>query len=142
MIRVKRGACEANMNDNMAVYPIGSLVTASYKTGQYIGEIVEQSSPMKAAVKILAVVKHPTQGDLHNPMDPDVPFFHQRRALAYQEIALMPVQTIRPYEGFVPEYAESLSRALAQELQQLDRAIRFAQRCREELEQLQQEYKL
>lgn len=123
-------------------YQAGTLVTASYKTGEYIGEVVEASSPMKAAVKILAVIKHPTQGDLHNPLDPDVPFFHQRRALAFQEIALMPLSTIKLYSGAVPDYTESLQQALLRDLEQLDLTIRFAERCREELQQLKKDYKL
>lgn len=118
----------------------GDLVRAAYKTGEYIGEIVEQTSPMKAAVKILSVIKHPTQGDLHNPSNPDVPFFHQRRALAHQEIALMPLDTIRPYSGEVPEYKASLHAALHRDMEQLQRTIRFAERCLEELEQLKKEY--
>lgn len=47
----------------------GQIVTASYKTGEYIGEVIELMSTGKAAVRILAVVKHPAQGDLHNPMN-------------------------------------------------------------------------
>ena len=121
---------------------MGSIVSAEYKTGEYIGEIVEISSASKAAVKILAVVKHPTQGDLHNPMNPDVAFFHQRRALAYQEIALMPLYTIKPYRGTVPEYADSLRKALQSELQTLQQTVKWAQRCVEELEQLKKEYSL
>ncbi|WP_282935431.1 kinase-associated lipoprotein B [Paenibacillus sp. RC67] len=119
---------------------IGSIVAAEYKTGEYIGEIVEMSSAPKAAVKILAVVKHPTQGDLHNPMNPNVAFFHQRRALAYQEIALMPLYTVKPYRGTVPEYTVSLQRALQSELQTLQQTVQWAQRCIEELEQLKKDY--
>lgn len=123
------------------VYEPGTRVIASYKTGEYIGEVVEQTSNVKAAVKILAVVKHPTQGDLHTNMDPDVAFFHQRRALAYQEIALMPLNTVRPYSGSVPDYKESLNSALQRETEELQRMIRWAERCLDELELLRGEYK-
>ncbi|UUZ94649.1 kinase-associated lipoprotein B [Paenibacillus sp. P25] len=105
---------------------VGTRVRAAYKTGEYIGEIAEAPSAVKAAVRILAVVKHPTQGDLHNPMDPDVGFFHQRRALAKGEIALMPLETIRPYHGEVPDYEESLRQALYFELERMDRMARWA----------------
>ncbi|WP_028548233.1 kinase-associated lipoprotein B [Paenibacillus sp. UNC451MF] len=121
---------------------IGSIVSAEYKTGEYIGEIVEMSSASKATVKVLAVVKHPTQGDLHNPMNPDVAFFHQRRALAHQEIALMPLYTVKPYRGTIPEYSVSLQRALQSELQTLQQTVQWAQRCIEELEQLKKDYSL
>ncbi|WP_159883570.1 kinase-associated lipoprotein B [Paenibacillus puerhi] len=118
----------------------GDIVKASYKTGEYIGEVVELMESGKLAVRILAVSGHPTQGDLHNPMDPDVPFFHERRALAYQEIALMPPQTVRPYHGAVPEYKASLLQALDQEHARLDRMRRWAQRCQDELEKLKRDY--
>lgn len=119
---------------------IGSIVSAEYKTGEYIGEIVEMSSASKAAVKILAVLKHPTQGDLHNPMNPNVAFFHQRRALAHQEIALMPLYTIKPYRGTIPDYTASLQRALQSELEALQQTVQWANRCIEELEQLKKDY--
>lgn len=123
-----------------SIYEPGARVRASYKTGEYIGEVVEQTSNVKAAVKILAVVKHPTQGDLHTNMDPDAAFFHQRRALAYQEIALMPLNTVRPYSGPVPDYKESLQSALEREAEELRRMVRWAERCLDELELLKGEY--
>ncbi|MGG1520232.1 sporulation phosphorelay system protein KapB [Paenibacillus oryzisoli] len=125
---------------------IGDLVTAEYKTGMYYGEVVELTNSMKAAVKILAVNIHPTQGDLHNPMDPGVPFFHQRRALAHQEIALMPLSTIRPYAGAVPDYKASLHSALQDqmaklaELEKKPEYAAWAKRSLQELEQLHQDY--
>jgi len=125
-------------------YAAGSLATAQYKTGEYIGEVVEQSSSAKAAVQILAVVKHPSQGDLHNPMNPNVPFFHQRRALAYREIALMPLYTIQPYEGEVPDYKASLAHSLQEEIRAMEQSeySEWAQRCLQELEQLKKDYGL
>ena len=62
----------------------GDKVKAVYKTGEYIGELVTITD-QKSLVKILAVLKHPTQGDLHHPLEVDGVFFHQRRALAFQE---------------------------------------------------------
>lgn len=118
----------------------GQTVTAAYKTGEYIGEVVELMSTGKVAVRILAVVKHPTQGDLHNPMNPDVPYFHERRALAYQEIALMPPQTIAAYHGAIPDYKQSLLQALEREIAAYDRLRRFAERSLAELEKLKQDY--
>jgi kinase-associated protein B len=127
------------MNDQLEV---GSLVTAEYKTGEYVGEIVEMSSTGKAAVKIRAVLKHPTQGDLHNPMDPNVPFFHQRRALADGEIALMPIYTIKPFNGMVQEYRLSLERALYSEIRALQQQAQWVERSLQELEQLKKDYSM
>ncbi len=124
----------------MSGFQIGDRVTAEYKTGAYFGEVVEVSSSMKAAIRILAVKEHPTQGDLHNPMDPSVAFFHQRRALSYQEIALMPISTIRPYAGQIPEYQDSLKRALLAQISKLSEMEAWARRSLQELDQLQKEY--
>lgn len=125
-----------------AKFAPGTIVTASYKTGQYVGEIAEPPGMSKAAVRILAVVQHPEQGNLHHPQDPDVSFFHQRKALAFGEIALVPLETIRSYYGQVPDYTESLRHALANEQERLDRLVRWAERGKLELEQLKQEYAL
>ncbi|WP_261300947.1 kinase-associated lipoprotein B [Paenibacillus andongensis] len=124
----------------MSSFQIGDRVTAEYKTGAYYGEVVEVSSSMKAAVRILAVKEHPTQGDLHNPMDPSVAFFHQRRALSYQEIALIPISTIRPYAGQIPDYQDSLKRALMAQISKLSEMEAWARRSLQELDQLQKEY--
>jgi|GEM_PF-91763 len=119
---------------------IGDLVRAEYKTGVYAGEVVDLA-PGRATVKVLAVLKHPTQGDLHNPFQGDVPFFHQRRALAYQEKALVPLAQITAYAGEVGDYRESLMHALAQEIAQVkQQTSTWAARALQELEQLQNEY--
>ncbi|TKJ07484.1 kinase, partial [Bacillus cereus] len=46
-------------------FEIGEIVTGIYKTGKYIGEVTN-SRPGSYVVKVLAVLKHPVQGDLHN----------------------------------------------------------------------------
>lgn len=119
-------------------FQVGQFVAAAYKTGEYIGEIVELST--KAAVKVVAVLKHPTQGDLHNPQQAEVAFFHQRRALANQEIALMPMHTLVAYAGSVPDYKQSLQAALQAEIEEQENTMRFAQKSLEELLQLKQDY--
>ncbi|MDR6549708.1 kinase-associated lipoprotein B [Paenibacillus qinlingensis] len=121
-------------------FQVGDRVVAEYKTGVYFGEVVEITSSMKAAVRILAVKDHPTQGDLHNPMDPSVAFFHQRRALSHQEIALMPMATIRAYAGEVPDYQVSLKRALMAQMDKLSDMEAWARRSLQELDQLSKEY--
>ncbi|MEW9698802.1 kinase-associated lipoprotein B [Paenibacillus sp. SI8] len=123
-----------------ATLQAGEQVIAEYKTGVYYGEVVEVTGGIKAAVRILAVKDHPTQGDLHNPMDASVAFFHQRRALSFQEIALMPISTIRPFAGTVPDYQESLKRALLAQINKLSDLHAWAGRSLQELESLQKEY--
>jgi kinase-associated protein B len=126
---------------------LGDLVRASYKTGEYIGEIAELPGLRKVAVRILAITKHPTQGDLHHPMDPSVPFFHQRRALSEKEIALMPLDCIFPYQGEIPQYQLSLKDALHREIASMESLLsdpsytQWAAKCLEQLKQLNEEYK-
>ncbi|MEI7024296.1 sporulation phosphorelay system protein KapB [Paenibacillus sp. y28] len=118
----------------------GMLVTASYKTGEYVAELLEVSSP-RALVQILAVVKHPTQGDLHQPMQAEVAFFHQRRALAFREKCNVLLSDIRPYRSAaVPDYQASLRQALEKELQGLRQTAAWIERSVSELEALQREY--
>jgi kinase-associated protein B len=125
------------MTDN--IHKAGDLVKASYKSGEYIGEIVEMTRS-KAAVKVLAVLKHPAQGDLHHPYEVDGVLFLQRKALSYQEIALMPQYSLFAYSGEVPEYRESLLTALEAEMAMCRKLAQWGQRSLQELEQLAQEY--
>ena len=90
---------------------IGEIVTAINKTGKYIGEITD-IRPQHYLVRVLAVLKHPMQGDLHSPKDADVPFFHERRALAYREQTNVPKKMVKSYEGEIPDYIESLKEAV------------------------------
>lgn len=90
---------------------IGDIVTAINKTGKYIGEVTEDRNSTYL-VRILAVLKHPMQGDLHNPKQVDVAIFHQRRALAFREQTNVPKNMVKPYEGEIPEYQASLKEAV------------------------------
>jgi kinase-associated protein B len=101
---------------------IGEIVTGLYKTGKYIGEITD-IRPMHYLVKVKAVLKHPQQGDIHNPKQVDVQLFHERRALAFNEQTNVPKQMVKPYDGQVPDYKDSLNNSvitLKNELEQMD----------------------
>lgn len=102
----------------MTDFQVGDHVTAFYKTGKYIGEVTN-IRPDKILVRVLAVVNHPTQGDLHSPKDADVLLFHERRALSYREQAWIPVKMVKPYIEDVPEYKDSLRSAVTKMRQQL-----------------------
>jgi kinase-associated protein B len=95
----------------MSELQIGANVTAIYKTGKYIGEITD-IRPQHYLVRVLAVLKHPTQGDLHSPKDADVVIFHERRALAFREQTNVPKQMVKPFEQELPEYQDSLLEAV------------------------------
>jgi kinase-associated protein B len=90
---------------------IGETVTAIYKTGKYIGEITD-IRPQHFLVRVLAVLKHPMQGDLHNPKEADVLIFHERRALSFREQANIPKQMVKRFEAEIPDYQVSLKEAV------------------------------
>ncbi|MCM3761299.1 kinase-associated lipoprotein B [Alkalihalobacillus oceani] len=117
-------------------------VRAVYKTGVYLAELLEeQPDHQRALVKVAAVLKHPMQGDLHQPKEADVPLFHQRKALAEFEKTWVPLSSMKPYEGEIPSYQESLKAAFEKELancQQLD--SEWARKCEEKLKECAKEY--
>ncbi|EGL83384.1 Kinase associated protein B [Caldalkalibacillus thermarum TA2.A1] len=120
----------------------GAIVKAVYKTGVYIGEITELKPDRgKAVVKVLAVLKHPMQGDLHQPFQAEVPLFHQRKALAYGEQANIPLSHLSPYEGDIPDYITSLHTAIDAEINALEQqGSPWAQQAVKHLKQLKAEY--
>jgi kinase-associated protein B len=123
-------------------FQIGDKVTAFYKTGKYIGEVTGEL-PGTYVVKILAVLKHPRQGDLHNPAEVDVPLFHERKALAFREQANMPEKMVKPFEEEIPEYEESLLAAFGiLKKQQEDDGSQHALKSLEALKGVQREYEL
>jgi kinase-associated protein B len=95
----------------MSDLKIGDIVTSIYKTGKYIGEVTD-IRPQHYLVRTLAVLKHPMQGDLHNPKEVGFGFFHERKALAYREQANVPKQMVKPYSETVPSYEDSLKIAI------------------------------
>lgn len=124
----------------LAELQIGMIVTAIYKTGKYIGEITEVRQ-QHYLVRVLAVLKHPMQGDLHNPKDADVPIFHERRALSFREQANVPKQMVKPFENEVPEYQASLKVAVEKMKQELsDQPSEWGIRSLRNIESLEKDY--
>ena len=119
----------------------GELVVALYKSGEYVAEVVQWDQP-KSKVRVLAVLKHPKQGDLHHPHQADVAMFHQRRALAYREVANVFTSQLKPYEGGeAPDYKASLQSALQREMDEMKRLDNeFGRRSLIELESLSKDY--
>jgi kinase-associated protein B len=120
-------------------FNIGDYVRVEIRSGQYIGELVELNKP-RALVKVLAVLKHPEQGDLHNPYNPDVAMFHERRALSYTEKTNVLLRDIKAYTGTVPDYKDSLITAVEAEIAGLDRLHRWTAKALEQMQQLKKEY--
>jgi kinase-associated protein B len=99
---------------------IGDTVRAHYNSGIYIGKVVEDRGK-KFLIEVLAVAKHPMQGDLHNPGAVEGVFFHQRKALSLHEKANIAKKAVHPYEGEVPPYKESLKKSLEELKEKLGR---------------------
>ncbi|MBJ6360273.1 kinase [Paenibacillus sp. MAHUQ-46] len=97
-------------------------------------------SGQRSLVKVLAVLKHPEQGDLHHPQDPDVAIFHERRALSYTEKAWALTRDLQPFHGELPDYASSLEAALEAEWHKLDRLRRWAEQGLKQLAELRKDY--
>ncbi|SET33938.1 kinase-associated protein B [Oceanobacillus limi] len=102
----------------MADFSIGDYVRATYKSGVYIGEIMEDRGE-NFLIKVLAVEKHPMQGDLHHPKQVEGVFFHQRKALAKNEKANVLKSAVFSFEADVPPYRESLLQAIDKLKEQL-----------------------
>lgn len=106
----------------MTELQIGDIVEASYNSGTYVGKIIDDKRNFWL-VEIMAVLKHPTQGDLHHRGQVDGVAFHERKALAYREKANVRKRDTIPYNGEIQSYAESLKNAVIEmkaELQQED----------------------
>lgn len=106
----------------MTVYEPKTIVKADYNSGLYVGEVVEDRRNF-VLVKVLAVLKHPDQGDLHKPGQVEGIAFFERKALANQELVNVQKRKVHPYEGDIPSYNESLKNAydeLKETLQQED----------------------
>lgn len=115
-------------------------MTGIYKTGKYIGEITEVR-PQTYLVRVLAVLKHPMQGDLHNPKDADVQMFHERKALSFREQTNIPKQMVKPFEGEVPNYLDSLKEAVAKMKEELkENSSKWAEMSLQCLESLEEGY--
>ncbi|OOV76611.1 MULTISPECIES: sporulation phosphorelay system protein KapB [Mammaliicoccus] len=82
-----------------------------HKTGQYVVEVIEEIGD-QLLVKILAVLKHPRQGDLHSPNEVENVFFHERKALSQFEKRYTTAQFLKAYNEEVPNYIESLKSSI------------------------------
>lgn len=97
----------------MTTYEPNTIVEAHYNSGIYIGEVVEDRRNF-VLVKVLAVLKHPDQGDLHKPGQVEGIAFFERKALANQELVNVQKRKVHPYSGDIPNYDESLKESFEQ----------------------------
>ncbi|MGM8365171.1 kinase-associated lipoprotein B [Virgibacillus sp. W0181] len=97
---------------------IGDIVRAGYNSGEYIGKVMEDRRNAYL-VEVLAVLNHPKQGDLHNPGSVNGVAFHERKALAFSEKMNAGKRRVKPYDGEIPNYNDSLKKAIAKLKQDL-----------------------
>ena len=95
----------------MSNVQIGDIVKTNYNSGTYIGEVLEDKQNF-LLVKVLAVITHPTQGDLHHRGQVEGVAFHERKALAEGEKFNARKRMTKLYTGDVPDYATSLKQAV------------------------------
>lgn len=95
----------------MTEIQIGTIVKAHYRSGTYIGEVKEDRSD-RFLIEVLAVMKHPLQGDLHHMKQTENVFFHERKALAFHEKMNVKKPAVHPYDEETPDYNESLKNAV------------------------------
>lgn len=121
---------------------IGQKVIAYHKTGKYVGKVTEVHED-HYVVRVLAVLKHPIQGNLHHPRQVDVPYFHERKAKTFREQTNIPKNMVRTYEGDIPNYTDSLKKAVKQLLTELAKEdTSFNKKSIECLRNLQRDYEL
>lgn len=91
---------------------IGDIVETRYNSGTYIGKVLEDKRNFWL-VEVLAVVIHPTQGDLHHRGQVEGVAFHERKALAFREKTNARKRDTVPFVGDLPDYVASLKEAVA-----------------------------
>ncbi|SDH43207.1 sporulation phosphorelay system protein KapB [Alteribacillus bidgolensis] len=117
-----------------------NIVKAPYKTGLYVGEILKEKEN-KRLIKVIAVLKHPKQGDLHNPNQVEVPLFHERKALAENEKVWVPASVLNDYEESIPSYEKSLKMAVETMVQDLhNKKDPYSQKALETLNNVSKDY--
>lgn len=90
---------------------IGDMVKTKYNSGVYLGKVIEDRRNFWL-VEVQAVLTHPTQGDLHKPNQVEGVAFHERKALAYREKMNARKRDTEKYTGDIPNYEQSLQKAI------------------------------
>ncbi|MCO4328434.1 kinase-associated lipoprotein B [Staphylococcus hyicus] len=85
----------------------------AHKSGVYGVEVVEETQD-QILVKVMQVIKHPKQGDLHSPNEAEGVFFHERKALSLYEKRFTTKSKLKPFDVDLLPYEVSLQRAITQ----------------------------
>ena len=95
------------------------LYRFSHKTGAY-GVTIKEENDDQVLVQVEQVIKHPKQGDLHNPGQTEGVFFHERRALSHFEKRYATRSQLREFNVEEMTYEASLQQAIKQALNNLE----------------------
>ncbi|PTE73887.1 kinase [Staphylococcus devriesei] len=118
------------------------LYRFSHKTGTY-GVSIKEENDNQVLVQVEQVIKHPKQGDLHNPGKVEGVFFHERRALSHYEKRYATRSKLREFNVEEMKYEESLQQAITQmenDLKQQD--TEYAKYALNNLENLKNDYSI
>src|SRR5699024_10568875 len=90
---------------------IGDIVKTKYNSGIYVGKVIEDRKNFWL-VEVKAVLRHPTQGDLHKPNQVEGVAFHERKALAHNEKMNARKRDTEFFNESVPNYNQSLKQSI------------------------------
>ncbi|MDK4212793.1 sporulation phosphorelay system protein KapB [Staphylococcus warneri] len=116
------------------------LYRFSHKTGSY-GVSIKEDTGDDVLVQVEQVIKHPKQGDLHNPNESTGVFFHERKALSHYEKRYAKRSQLRDFNVEKMSYEDSLQQAISNlESQLKEKNDAHAKRSLQNLELLKADY--
>ncbi|MCG7339429.1 kinase-associated lipoprotein B [Staphylococcus sp. ACRSN] len=118
------------------------LYRFAHKTGSYGVSVVEEDEN-QVLVQIEQVIKHPKQGDLHNPTSTENVFFHERKALSQFEKRYAAKSQLRTFNVEQLDYTTSLQQAITSLEEKLkEQNTPHAHKSLDNLQRLKEDYRL
>lgn len=118
------------------------LYRFSHKIGAY-GVTIKEENDDQVLVQVEQVIKHPKQGDLHNPGQTEGVFFHERRALSHYEKRYATRSQLREFNVEEMTYEASLQQAITKMENDLKQQnTEFAKLALNNLENLKNDYSI
>ncbi|WP_437271841.1 sporulation phosphorelay system protein KapB [Staphylococcus succinus] len=116
------------------------LYRFAHKTGSY-GVSIVKNDENQVLVQVEQVIKHPKQGDLHNPNETEKVFFHERKALSQFEKRYTTQSHLKTFNVEEMPYVDSLQQAITNLEQKLKaQGTLHAAKSLENLQQLKKDY--
>ena len=98
---------------------IACYIDLLLQTGSY-GVSIKEDDGDQVLVQVEQVIKHPKQGDLHNPNETEGVFFHERKALSHFEKRYAKRSQLREFNVEEMNYEDSLQQAITNLEHQLE----------------------